>query len=304
VPPTRPSPPAVLETLAFAPFPVTDLPRLARVDLPGVRLVETASSYVRVRSAGHGRDAVVLSDGPNTVEHYDEVLDLLGRDMRIHVVEIPGFGFSWAKDPGALTLEGTVAAVCDALADVIDGPAVVAGLCVQAHVALLLAARFPHLCEGLVLAQATGWRQTRDWVSQVIDPGGVLSEPWQGQIAWRATRERAAVDHWYRQASAPGYDVAPWQAIARDVMRSGATYSLPTLMQTWYEGPCPFQTIDLPSVLLWGDADPTHVAAGSDPWALADHLVAPVRDTVRGGGHFLDLQSPDRLRAAIAAARP
>jgi pimeloyl-ACP methyl ester carboxylesterase len=303
MPPPNTAPPGILDTLAFAPFPAADLPRLARSDRPDTCLVETDTSYVRVRSAGSGQDAVILSDAPSTVEHYDELLDVLGRDMCAHVVEIPGFGFSWAKDPEALTLDGTVDAVAEALADVLDGPAVIVGLCVQAHVALLLAARFPHLCGGLVLAQATGWDQTQAWAAQAIDPRGALSRPWQGQVAWRGARERATVDGWYRQASAPGYDVGPWQALARGVMRAGATNSLPTLLQTWYSGPPPFQTLDLPSALLWGDADPTHVAANSDPWALAEYLPSASREVIQGGGHFLDLEAPERLRVTVAGLR-
>jgi pimeloyl-ACP methyl ester carboxylesterase len=296
--------PGALETLAFAPFPATELPWLARTDLPGIRLIETPSSYIRVRSGGQGRDTVLLSDGPSTVEHYDQVLELLGRDMRLHVMEIPGFGFSWATDPDALTFDGTVAAIGQAMAAVIAGPAVVVGLCVQAHVAMVLAARFPHLCEGLVLAQATGWEQTQTWAAKTIDPRGVLSTPWQGQVTWRANRERATIDGWYRQASAPGYDIGPWQDTAREVLRSGASNSLPTLLQTWYSGPSPLRDLDVPSALLWGDADPTHVAAHSDPWALSSHLPAATRETIQGAGHFLDLEAPDRLREAIAATRP
>jgi len=93
--------------------------------------------------------------------------------------------------------------------------------------------------------------------------------------------------------------VSAWQQIARTVHHRGASNSLPTLTQTWYDGPCPFTDTPLPTVLQWGGADRTHRRAGSDPWALAKHLTDPVRLFEPEGGHFLDLERPDRLEEAL-----
>lgn len=295
----RIAPAGVLDTLIFAPFPAEQLQARALDGDAQLRLIKTTDAFVRVRTVGTGPEVVLLSDAPSTVEHFDGVLETLAPRRRVHIIEIPGFGFSWATNPAALTFDGAVAAVAEALTDILQGPAIIGGTCVQAHVALQVAATLPDLCRGLLLAQATGWEATKTWAAQAIDPTGQLAQPWQGQVLWRAVKERAAIDGWYRIASADGYDVTPWQTQARRVFARGASNSLSTLVQTWYSGPCPLPTLDVPAVLLWGDSDPTHVQAGSDPNGLAEHLPAAEHHVIHGGGHFIDLESPSRLRDAL-----
>lgn len=295
----RDLPAGVLETLRFAPFSAGSLHSRAVGDDPQLRLVRTNAAFIRVRTAGDGPEVLLLSDGPSSVEHFDALLALLAQRRRVHILEIPGFGFSWATDPSALTFEGAVNAVIEAADVILDGPAVLGGTCVQAHVALQIAGFRPDLCRGLLLAQATGWTQTRSWAQQQIDPTGVLGRAWQGQAVWRSIRERAAIEGWYELASADGYDVAQWQSIAREVFSRGASNSLPTLLQTWYRGVCPLPTLDVPSVILWGDADPTHNRAGSDPMGLLAHLPRAAHEVLHGVGHFLDLEVPDVLNVAL-----
>lgn len=293
------NPAGVLDTLLFAPFRRDELEVRALNGSSDIRLLETPDAFVRVRTAGSGPEVVLLSDAPNTVEHFDGVLETLSQHRRIHVVEIPGFGFSWAKNPAALTVEGAVAAVAEVLPNIVQGAAVLGGTCVQAHVAMQVAATVPGLCRGLLLVQATDWDGTRSWAAQAVDPGGRLARQWQGQVLWREVGERAAADSWYRIASADGYDVTSWQKLARQVFTRGASNSLSTLVQTWYSSPCPFPTITNPAVLLWGDSDPTHLRAGSNPEGLTVHVPAAECQVVRGGGHFVDLESPLRLRDAL-----
>ena len=61
--------------------------------------VELSCATLRVRSAsGVGHPIVFLIDPPNTVEHYDALIQILAQRGRVLCVELPGFGFS---TPGA-----------------------------------------------------------------------------------------------------------------------------------------------------------------------------------------------------------
>ncbi len=62
---------------------------------PGVARVELSRATLRVRSAsGVGPPIVFLIDPPNTVEHYDALIQILAQHARVVCVELPGFGFS------------------------------------------------------------------------------------------------------------------------------------------------------------------------------------------------------------------
>lgn len=284
--------PAVLDTELFAPVPRATWRAWAERSRPGVRVLETPGSLVRVRdTGGSGPCAVLLTDAPHTVESYDETVAALP-DVRLVVLEPPGFGFSWATDPAALAFPGAVAAVIDALRQLEVTGAVLGGACVYGHLALAAAAAEPSLARALLLAQTPSWAAGARWGQAVLDPTGQLAVPWEGQAGWRLVREPAS-EWWYRYAAGPSAPVSRWQEQARSALQAGSSYALASQAQTWWGQDAPaLEPVDLPAVLLWGEADRSHVKAGTDPEQLLELLPQGRVVRVPGAGHFVDTEDP------------
>lgn len=302
--------PALLDTHLFAGASLAEINAWAGASRPGVRILHTPTAQVRVRvvepRAGRPRASVlVLPDGPNTIEHCDELLAVaVARGLRAVALEIPGFGFSYATDPVALPFAGCVDATAAALAQLEDelggAPLVLTGVCVQAYVALALAA-WHGLGDAVVLAQAPDWEGARHWGTAVLDPAGALREPWAGQAAWRLGREALSVDGWYPAAAPAGHDVGPWQVTAREVFAHHPTYALATLAQTWFAaGHTPaLAPVTRPAAVVWGAADRTHVKAGSNPRGMLRHVPHARFIELPDAGHFPDVEQPTRFLDVI-----
>jgi len=283
--------PAVLDTELYAPRPRDTWAGWATGSRPGVRLLETPGSLVRVRdTGGSGPVLVLLTDAPHTVESYDALVAELSPAARLVVLEPPGFGFSWATDPAALGFAGATACVVDALQQLGISGAVLGGSCVYGFLALAAATADPSLAGGVLLAQTPSWTASDHWGRGVLDPQGQLSAPWTGQVGWRLAR-RAATDGWYRFAAGPDAPVDHWQQTAREVHQAGGSYALASQLQAWWgdggEGPGP---VDLPATVLWGEADRSHRAAGTDPEGVLELLPQGALVRVPGAGHFVETE--------------
>lgn len=283
---------AVLDTELFAPVPRADRQAWAERSRAGVRVLETPGSLVRVRdSGGSGPCAVLLTDAPHTVESYDQTLAELP-DVRLVVLEPPGFGFSWATDPAALTFPGAVAAVVDALRQLEVAGAVLGGACVYGHLALAAASAEPSLARALLLAQTPSWAAGAVWGQAVLDPAGQFAVPWEGQVGWRLVREPAS-QRWYRYAAGSSAPVSQWQEQARSALRAGASYALASQAQAWWGRGAPaLEPVHLPAAVLWGEADRSHQRAGTDPEQVLELLPQGRVVRVPGAGHFVDTEAP------------
>lgn len=301
--------PTVLDTEAFAPLPREIWRRHAEHGRPGLRVLHTPGSLVRVRDSLTDRpgeqptpappSAVLFTDAPHTVECYDELLARLSPGVRLVVVEPPGFGFSWVTDPVAFTLSGATASLVSALHQLDVNNAVLGGACVYGFLALTVARSDPSLAKALLLAQTPSWDAARRWGRDVLDPDGQLSVPWEGQARWRLNRHAMATS-WYRFAAGRAAPLDRWQDNARQALDTGASYALASHAQRWWiddiDGPGP---VALPAVVLWGEADRSHRKAGTNPDDVLDLL--PHGRVVRlpAVGHFADTEDVEATADAL-----
>ena len=60
-----------------------------------MRFIESTASSIRVLDSGSGKPCIVfVPDGPNVIEHYERLSELLAPDYRVVCFDMPGFGFS------------------------------------------------------------------------------------------------------------------------------------------------------------------------------------------------------------------
>lgn len=274
----------------------------AQASRPDIRFIDTPHARLRARiQVAPGAPAVILMpDAPNTIEHYDPYFSHWAGRLTVVALEMPGFGFSWASHPEALTYAGAVEAIVHALRGLELGAMIVTGPCTLAYVAIGVAAAMPEVTRGVIACQATDIPGERQWIYRAIDPEGWLREPVIGQMAWAQpeVRERLAIDGWYRAAAGPGTDIAQWRETARWAHDCGCSNALATQIQAWFgdDTSAAVPTVHCPAVILFGQGDRTH--RRSDPNGLQLYLPKAEVRLLAQAGHFPDLEDqPEFLRA-------
>lgn len=293
-----PADPGWLDTIGFAGASRAEIEGFALASRPGLRWFEHPTCLVRMRvpdGAGAKPVVVFLPDGPASIESYDAVIAAFDA-YDVVIIEIPGFGYSWPLTPEALTFDGTVAATAAALASLGLPPVVVVGPCVQGLVALALAKRHPELVRALIVAQTGDWAAEVAW-GPALDPRGALQAPFAGQIGFRLTREKGAVDWWAAFACGPDFDVATLQAEARTLVRHHCAYALASLTQKWFGGDAPDLAVTVPVTVIWGLADRSHAA--TDRGSILRYAPHAVIIEVPRAGHFVDLEAIATVRGAL-----
>ena len=285
--------PKTLDTLAFAPFAPADLADKA-LTREGTDLFEHELGFIRRRVTG--RDPAkptlcVLPDGPALLESYDGFVATLGDRFNIVIMEIPGFGFSYAKRAKGLEFMAGCEMLADAIADLGLPNLVLVGPCVQALHAAQIATIRPDIVSALILAQSGDAEAERKW-AKVLDPQGALALPYSGQMAFRLTREKATLGWWLPFASGPKTPQDVIADTASAAQRSGCCYALASQLQDLADAdiaPRPTQ----PTAIVWGLADKSHANTDrTSTLKIVPQGSVHERDDL---AHFPDLEDPELI---------
>ncbi len=179
------SDPAWLDTLAFAGASATEIRQHALAGRAGLRFFDRPLAMVRLRleqRPGAARPVLVfLPDGPASIESYDNLIEALGDDFDLVILEIPGFGYSYPKAPQALEFETLVDITAAAVASLGLSAAIWLGPCVQGLVTIGVAKRHPALVRGLVVMQTGDWAAESRW-GRDAEPDLVVDAP--ARVVW------------------------------------------------------------------------------------------------------------------------
>jgi pimeloyl-ACP methyl ester carboxylesterase len=278
-------------------------PPIAAADAArGIQRLELEHATVRVRITGEGAHTVVIvPDPPNTLEHYDELIDLLvvRGGVRVVCFEVPGFGLSF---PRSLTFSFSAEEYTDLVIELLARlglrDVTLAMSCIGGYVALMAARLRPELIGRLVLCQTPAHHDMVAWAKR-FDRLGLLGVPLVGQaIMWLV--KNPATRFWYSAALPLGADVARYAAPALAAQRLGGPYALASGIQA-------MRRLDLreldgvtqPITLAWGHADRTH--ARTDPRSLLTVVPHARFVAFERCGHFPDLEDPRRFAELVFA---
>lgn len=293
--------PAVLDTLAFAGLDEATMRRRALESRPGLVLFEHELSFVRMRIVGKDRvkpSLAILPDGPATIESYDALIEKLSDRFNLAIIEIPGFGWSYPRDPAALEFEHTSQILVAALRSLGMPRTVLAGSCIQGLIAARMAQILGGELAGLVIAQTSDLATEAAWANEALG-GRVFGIPFAGQVRFRLRREFTSVDWWIEHAAGPTAPVAQLQAEARKILRAGCCYALASQMQKFADASLADAAIDVPTAILWGLADASHQT--TDRASVRRYAPQADYQEWEGIGHFVDIEAPERL-AEVAVA--
>lgn len=239
-----------------------------------------------VHRFGTAGPLVVLLHGiPGSAVDWKNVAELLARDHRVMVPDLIGFG----RSPRAERIEELWAdAQAQALAPLMDEPAVVAGHDYGGPVALTLYRARPDLFTRLILMATNGFADT-----PIPLPIRAVTWPLVGPIAERVLMSRPGL----RMVGRGHADVGD-SAQARATRRifAAALRELPARYRP-IEALLP--ELGVPVTVLWGDRDPFFTLEQGERLAAA--IPRAELRVLNDAGHFLPAERPAEVAAAIAS---
>lgn len=258
---------------------------------PDIRYVSFPECIIRYRVSGSGpRTLVLATDPPVAAEQYDKLIELLSKDFRVVVFEIPGFGFSLPLSGFRFDFVTLNDVVAKFLSQLDLGPSILAFPCVAAYGAIDIAARFPHLVSHVVLIQAPSWTEQIKWKHR-RDKRGVLSRPLVGQVVLQALKRRSAPP-WFEAAIGNRDKLADFVKTTDHALRGGACFCLASAFQRYLtDAPAQLATIRQPSLIYWGEADKSHRRTDK----TSGRIYCPEAEEVfvAHAGHFPELEQPE-----------
>ncbi|MGB8331739.1 MAG: alpha/beta hydrolase [Polyangiales bacterium] len=258
--------------------------------------VDVGKASLRVSDRGAGAVAfVVTPDPPNVLEHHETALVSLAQHGRAVGVELPGFGHSRPAPSFAFSVDENTDVLLGALEKLEVERAVLVFPCLAGLVALEAARRAPARIAAVILSQTPSFQDALSW-SERVDFRGLIGTPIVGQVLVRALRGLLA-RAWYRAALPAGVDQTAYLEQALAAYGRGADYSLASALQAVRRARPPSETVPVPVLSIWGDADRTH--RQSDP--NGGVALAPRHKVVifEGSGHFPDLEQPERFEREV-----
>lgn len=260
-----------------------------------IRFIETDAGSIRLHDSGSGKSCVAfVPDGPNTIEHYAQLIEFLSPTMRVVCFDMPGFGYSIPAPGYTHSLDEGARAVLSVLECLGIGRATLAFSCANGLYALNAARLAPDRVSGLVLSQTPSLTSMHAWVDRVIPRP--LRIPIAGQvITWLFRRK--LVTSWYRMAL-PETRKHMFRDAALDALHHGACFCLAGVVQGLTREKMPsLSGMKTPCTMVWGGSDPSH--AVTDPNSL--HQCIPGAEIVifEECGHFPDIEAPERFGALL-----
>ncbi|MEM8535197.1 MAG: alpha/beta hydrolase [Chloroflexota bacterium] len=255
---------------------------------PQTKIIDVDTTQVRIRDTAANKPAIIFfCDPPIMVELYDELIEQIGPEFRVVVLELPGFGFSKLKSASALKFSETILAVEAAIQQLELGPVVLCGPCICGFVVTALAHRANLDVAGLVLMQTPDLAGMFAWTER-MDPKRQLRTPYLGQILVRVGAKRLT-QSWLRYATGKTTDHSVMSQKSTEVLEAGGSYPLATMLQLWSDGPRD-HAIELPALIFWGQQDRSHVP--TERTSTLKHVPQGELIKFEHCGHFPELEDP------------
>jgi pimeloyl-ACP methyl ester carboxylesterase len=270
-------------------------------ELP-IRFVDVAGVRLRYVVTGEGPDLVLLHTLRTQLDMFQKVIPILARRFRVYALDLPGHGYSDipAVDYPADFFVDTVATALDRLG-VRD--ATVVGESIGGSIALQLAARHHPAVARVVAVNAydyAGGRGLRRSSALANLLFGVNDVPVLGATVGRL-RSYPVVRQVLRGGIQRRAALSP--ALAREIYqvgnRRGHARGFASLVRhwaSWDAGRAEYGRIDRPVLLVYGDHDWSREHERLDD---AARIPGAELRTVPDAGHFLSLDAPEALAAAV-----
>jgi pimeloyl-ACP methyl ester carboxylesterase len=257
------------------------------------------------RSAGEGPLVVLIHGITGRSNQWEPAIDHLARDHQVLAPDLLGHGES-AKPRGDYSLGAYASAVRDTMVALGHDRATVVGHSLVGGIALQFAYQFPERCERLVLASSGGLgREVHPLLRASTLPGAEWVMPWLMHPRVLAAGEAVGrlIGLLRLQVGTDLDEVARgFASLGDDEARDAFVETMRAVLDPGGQRVSAldrlYLTEALPSLLVWGSADPIIPA---DHGRAAHELMPGSRlELLDGVGHFPQLEQPHRFAELLA----
>lgn len=263
---------------------------------PNYSFVKTDFGIVRVYdSKGDGPVILSVPDGPNVIEHHQNLISELAKNFRVICFEFIGLGKSYPNrkyDYSFIKASGLTINLMDILN---IEKAALAFSCSNGFYAIKTAELNPERITHLFLSQTPSISAMVEWTEGNIPP--ILRYPILGQIV-NALSEKKLSKIWYKYALPKSTNRDPYVGPAISSLKSGGCFCLSALVQGLQkESLAILKVLDVPSTIFWGTKDYTHRNTPTN--SILEHLPNADIFEFENSGHFPELEETDKYVAIL-----
>ncbi|MFE3446965.1 alpha/beta fold hydrolase [Nocardia sp. NPDC059180] len=264
----------------------------------GSHYADTATARFHYLTAGTGTPVVLLSPGGTSVIGWKDQVEVLARDHKVYVVDLPGQGYTELRDDDfRFDLDAMTAAIGTFLDAVGVKEAALAGNSWSGGWALAFAQRHPERVSKLALLDATGLDLRGTWMWEA------LKIPVIGEIATKlstgkATVRRLADGMMVNSDRVTDQLIDEWWAPMTFHDNIRATYLLERRLD-WSVTERALPSTRTPTLVLWGAQDTVQPVERAH--RFGDLMPDARVEILDGCGHVPQLDCPDRVNQQLTA---
>jgi len=261
-----------------------------------VEMIDTDYGKIRVKDTKTNKPVIVsVPDGPNVIEHHEELIVKLAENYRVICFELPGFGFSYPSFSYDYSFDMTAKIIINVIDVLKVKRASLSFSCANGFYGITVAKMIPERIEHLFLAQTPAMHQMKNWTK--VNVPKPLRIPGFGQIA-NSLLEKKLAYKWYHYALPKNVDRSVYQQKAVDTIKSGGCFCLSSLVQgLTKEMKNPLSGIEIPTTLVWGNKDYSH--RFTDFNTIKEHVSNSNIVEFDNCGHFPELENPTKYVSLI-----
>ncbi len=253
--------------------------------------IATDFGKIRVFDTKSNKPVIISApDGPNVIEHHQNLISKLSRDYRVICFEFIGVGLSYptAKYDYSYTMGSQLIIN---LMDILNiERATLCFSCSNGFYAIKAAELFPDRIAHLFLSQTPSIHSMVEWTE--VNVPKVLRYPVVGQIV-NSFSEKKLATVWYKYALPKETNKSSFVDTSIGNLTNGGCFCLSGLVQGLEkESLSKLNVLEVPSTLIWGNKDYTHRKTNNK--SILEHLPNCEIIEFENCGHFPELEDTHR----------
>jgi pimeloyl-ACP methyl ester carboxylesterase len=222
-----------------------------------IHFIDTDYGRLRVMDTQGNKPIIInVPDGPNVLEHHEQLIEALSKNFRVICFEIPGFGYSYPSQKYDYSLDKSAKLILNLMDILKIERASLSFSCSNGFYAMNAVKLAPDRFIHLFLAQTASFHSMKDWVKTNIPK--VLTRPIIGQLA-NISIEKKFAKVGYKYLLPKGTDLSNYENKALHSLNNGGCYCISSLVQgLTVELDSTLKLLDVPTTLIWGTKDYTH----------------------------------------------
>jgi len=235
-----------------------------------------------------GNNPVIISvpDGPNVIEHHENLISKLSKDFRVVCFEFNGLGKSYPNSKYDYSFDKASRLIINLMDILRIERATLSFSCSNGFYAIKAAELFPERIIHLFLSQTPSISSMVKWTSGNIP--NILRYPIIGQIV-NSVSEKKLTKIWYKYALPKETDNSTYIKTAISSLENGGCFCLSGLVQGLEkESMSKLNVLKIPATIIWGTKDYTH--RKTDNKSILEHLPNCEIIEFENCGHFPELE--------------